>query len=71
YCAADGSRSLFIGPDCKRTLEAVEKQQYKQGTSEPDKDSGFDHDNDATGYYVYTRFAFQKVRPDMVPIMGR
>lgn len=71
FCAANGERSLFIAPECKNTIEAVQKQQYKEGTSEPDKDSGFDHDNDATGYYVYTRFAHQKARPEQVSFMER
>ncbi len=71
YCAADGTRSLFLAPECKRSIAAVEKQSYKEGTSEPDKESGHDHDNDATGYYVYTRFGHQKVRPETVAHMGR
>lgn len=71
YCSATGVRSLFIDPRCKRSIEAAEKQLYKEGTAEPDKDSGWDHDNDATGYYVYTRFAHQKARPASVAHMGR
>jgi Terminase large subunit, T4likevirus-type, N-terminal len=70
FCSVDGTRSLFIDPSCRRSIAAVEKQSYKQGTSEPDKGE-FDHDNDATGYYVYTRFAHQKARPEHVPHMGR
>jgi hypothetical protein len=70
YCSADGFRALYIAPNCKRSLEAVEKHQYKEGTSEPEK-GAHDHDNDATGYYIYTRFAFQKTRPENIPIMGR
>lgn len=70
YNSADGVRTLFIHPKCKRSIEAAEKQVYKKGTSEPDK-GVYDHDNDATGYYVYTRFAHQKAQPGMVPHMGR
>lgn len=70
-CSMNGVRSLFTAPSCKRTIEAFEKHLYKEGTSEPDKDSGFDHDNDATGYYVYTRFAHQKARPESVVHMAR
>lgn len=71
FCSADGVRTLFIHPKCKRSIECAEKQIYKPGTNEPDKTQGYDHDNDATGYYVYTRFAHQKAQPDMIPHMGR
>lgn len=70
-CSADGVRTMFIAPECQRSIEALEKQAYKEGTSEPDKTTGFDHDNDAMGYYVYTRFAHQKARPDTVNYIGR
>lgn len=71
YCSADGVRTLFIDPTCKRSIASAEKQSYKAGTSEPDKEGGYDHDNDATGYYVYTRFAHQKARPEHVQHMVR
>lgn len=71
YRSADGTISLYIDPRCKRSIESTEKQTYKKGAAEPDKSSGFDHDNDATGYYVYTRFAHQKARPEHVAHVGR
>ena len=70
-CAADQTRSLFVGPNCRKTIEALEKQEYKEGTSEPDKDSGFDHINDALGYYIYTRFSHTKPHMDQIAHMGR
>lgn len=70
YCTANGERDLFLAPECKRSIEAVEKQAYKPGTSEPEKGE-FDHDNDATGYYVYTRFAHQKAKAVHIAHMGR
>lgn len=69
--AADGTRALFVGPNCPQSIEALEKHQYKEGTSEPDKDSGFDHGNDATGYYIYTRFHHTKPHMDQIAHMGR
>jgi hypothetical protein len=50
--SADGRRHLFIDPKCKQTIKSLERQVYKEGTSQPDKDSGFDHMNDALGYLV-------------------
>jgi hypothetical protein len=51
-CNADGTPSLFIDPSCKKTIESLEKHTYKEGTSQPDKDSGFDHMADAIRYYI-------------------
>jgi hypothetical protein len=47
-----GITSLYIDPRCKYAIECLEKQTYKEGTSVPDKDSGFDHMNDALRYMV-------------------
>jgi len=49
---AAGNRKLFIDPKCKFLIECLTKQQYKEGTQLPDKDSGYDHMNDALGYGV-------------------
>ncbi len=51
-CDSTGIRRLFITKNCKYTIEALERQTYKEGTSQPDKDSGYDHMNDALGYMV-------------------
>ena len=50
--SADGERRLMIDPKNKYTIKSLERQTYKEGTSQPDKDSGFDHMNDALGYLV-------------------
>ena len=50
--SADGERHLFIDPKCKQVIKSLERQTYKEGTSQPDKDSGYDHMNDALGYLV-------------------
>jgi hypothetical protein len=63
-CNAKGQRHLFISPRCKYTIEALERQTYKEGTTQPDKDSGWDHTNDALGYAVDYMFP---VRRDVDP----
>jgi len=50
--SADGKRHLMIDPKCKQVIRSLERQTYKEGTSQPDKDSGYDHMNDALGYLV-------------------
>jgi hypothetical protein len=55
-----GIRHLFIHPKCKYTIEGLERQTYKEGTSQPDKDSGYDHMMDALGYMVDYMFPIKK-----------
>jgi len=50
--SGDGERHLFVSPKCKQTIKSLERQTYKEGTSVPNKDDGFDHMNDALGYLV-------------------
>ena len=50
--SADGMRHLYINPKCKQVIRSLERQTYKEGTNQPDKDSGFDHMNDALGYLI-------------------
>jgi hypothetical protein len=49
---AQGRPRLFIDPSCKKIIESMEKHCYKEGTSIPDKDSGFDHFSDSMRYYI-------------------
>jgi len=50
--SADGTIRFSIDPKCSNSMRCLERQVYKDGTSVPDKDSGFDHQNDALGYLV-------------------
>ena len=59
-CSSKGERSLFVSSDCKKTIASLERQTYKEGTSQPDKDGGFDHMNDALGYLVDYLFPIRK-----------
>jgi hypothetical protein len=62
--SSTGETSLFFDPRCKYAIECLEKQTYKTGTSIPDKDSGFDHMNDALRYMVDYLFPIrQPVQP--------
>jgi phage terminase large subunit len=63
-CDSIGIRRLFVDPKCKYTIEGLERQTYKEGSSQPDKDSGYDHMNDALGYMVDYLFP---VRRDVDP----
>jgi len=51
-CTAAGLRRLFVSRTAKYCITALERQTYKPGTTQPDKDRGFDHTNDALGYMV-------------------
>ena len=50
--SANDERHLYVDPKCKQVVKSLERQTYKEGTSQPDKDSGYDHMNDALGYLV-------------------
>ena len=63
-CDTIGIRRMFIDPKCKYTIEGLERQTYKEGSSQPDKESGYDHMNDALGYM--TDYLFP-VRRDVDP----
>jgi len=56
---SDGQRHLFFSPKCRQTIKSLERQTYKEGTSQPNKD-GFDHMNDALGYLVEYLFPVRK-----------
>lgn len=66
-CSTGGVRRLYIDPKCKYTIEGLERQTYKEGTSQPDKDSGYDHMNDALGYMVDYLFPVRRdIDPDLL-----
>ncbi len=66
-CTANNTRHLFIAQKCKHTIKGLERQTYKEGTQVPDKASGFDHQNDATGYLVDYLFPVKKKRDIVAP----
>jgi hypothetical protein len=56
----NGEVRLWIDPRCRRVIECLEKQTYKESTQIPDKDLGFDHMNDAIGYGVEFLFPIRR-----------
>jgi len=48
---ADEVRFVYVDPKCKQTIKGLERQTYKEGTNQPNKD-GYDHMNDALGYMI-------------------
>lgn len=66
-CNASGVRQLFISPKCKYMIECLERQTYKENSSQPDKDSGYDHLNDALGYAVDYLFPVRRnIDPELM-----
>ena len=65
-CDSTGQRHLYVTKNCKYTIEALERQVYKPGSTQPDKDGGYDHMNDALGYLVDYLFP---VRRDVDPAL--
>jgi len=65
-CSSSGVRHLYIDPKCKYTIEGLERQTYKEGSTQPDKDGGYDHMNDALGYMVDYLFPVKRdIDPDL------
>lgn len=50
--SSTGITTLLFAPNCKYQIECLEKHTYKEGTSIPSKDDGWDHMNDALRYLV-------------------
>lgn len=55
-CAENGRRRVLIHPRARPLLTALAHLTYKEGTSIPDKNSGFDHITDAFGYLLWQEF---------------
>ncbi len=50
--SSSGEIRVKIDPKCKKTIESLRKMSFKEGTVIPDKDSGYDHQTDALGYFI-------------------
>lgn len=54
---AKGERRYLVNTEaCPVLTECLEQQVYDETNGEPDKKSGFDHTNDAAGYFLHRRF---------------
>lgn len=64
-------RGYWINPDtCPRYTESLEKQAYDE-KGEPDKSAGFDHPNDAGGYFITKQFPIAHNRVQLVKVQGQ
>lgn len=55
-CNAEGRRRVRIRPDAQALIRCLGSLAYREGTSQPDKNSGLDHLPDALGYLLWERF---------------
>ena len=55
FKSADGIIKLTIDPRCKKLIECLRKQTYREGTRQPEK-AGLDHFPDALGYMINNLF---------------
>ncbi|PHM22226.1 terminase large subunit domain-containing protein [Xenorhabdus ehlersii] len=63
FLNAEGERRYFVNADrCPNYTESLEQQIWSP-SGEPDKTAGFDHTNDAGGYYI--SFEYPIVRTDL------
>lgn len=60
----DGTIRFRINKKCRKLIDALTKQTYKDDTRQPDKSLGVDHFNDAAGYCVHY---LMPVKRDIVP----
>ena len=58
--SSDRNRHLFVHSKCRNTRESLAKMSYKEGTSVPNKNSGYDHLCFAGGQLVETERGVQK-----------
>jgi hypothetical protein len=60
-----GRRRVRIHPRAKALTTALSSLTYKEGTSQPDKKSGFDHLCDATDYLLWSEFNVLAKKPSV------
>ena len=63
----DGKRSIFINPSCKTLINSLQKQVYKENTTQPEKGNGYDHMTDALGYAIEYLFPITSNLPKSQP----
>ncbi|AIT09091.1 hypothetical protein LO80_03300 [Candidatus Francisella endociliophora] len=61
FCNANGDHRYFITGNCTKTIKALSGHTYKEGTSTPNKNDGFDHIVDAIGYMVHQLLPIKSV----------
>ena len=63
----DGKRSIYIDASCKTLINSLMKQIYKEGTTQPEKNNGYDHMTDALGYAIEFLFPITSNIPKAKP----
>jgi hypothetical protein len=63
----EGKRSIFINPSCKTLINSLQKQVYKENTTQPEKGNGFDHMTDALRYAIEYLFPITSNLPKSQP----
>ena len=71
FQSADGTRRAFVDPRCVKSIEAYERHAYREGSSEPDKSSGYDHLVDCCGYLMVGLYAYRPPEQRTINVMGR
>jgi hypothetical protein len=67
---SQGERKLLVNPDkCPTVIECLERQTYGKN-GEPDKTAGFDHLNDALGYFIAYKYAIGRGTVTFAQIAG-
>lgn len=70
FCNGKSERRYFVNAKaCPSYSRALQYQIYDPKTQEPDKTSGFDHVNDAGGYYIAYNFPIIRDVED-IPVIG-
>jgi len=59
--SAFSSGKILIDPKCKSLRNCLNKLSYRDGTNEPDKNSGYDHLLDALGYKIEYLYPIKKI----------
>jgi hypothetical protein len=55
-CSADGHRSVYMHPKCKRLITDLEYRAYKEDSSEPNDSGDISHSSDSLSYYIWKEF---------------
>ena len=63
YLRESGDTRFYVDPKCRQTIKSLKNWAYKEGTMQPDKDSGFDHMCDALTYAIEFLFPIKRQLP--------
>jgi hypothetical protein len=55
-----GDVRLWVDPRCRNVIESMDRWNYKEGTTVPDKEHGHDHFSDTVRYLVDGTYPIKK-----------